>query len=104
MVARESLERDQRRAARGRALVLEAAPDELELLAEAELRDRPVGLRADAVVDAPDRVLELLAPLGPERRESTLVPRLGKRVGLGSGFLQGQRGSLTGYSRRGSPT
>ena len=39
--------RDQRRAARRRALVLQPAPQQLELLPEAELRDRAVGLGAD---------------------------------------------------------
>ena len=50
VVARERLERDQRGAARGRALVLEPAAQQLELLAEPELRDRAIGLGADAVV------------------------------------------------------
>ena len=63
---REALERDQRRAARGRALVLEPAPQELELLPEAELRDRAVGLRADAVVAAARGGLELVVPLARE--------------------------------------
>ena len=48
MVARERLQRDQRRAARARALVLEPPPEQLELLPEAELRDRPVADAADA--------------------------------------------------------
>ena len=39
--SREALERDERRASRGGAVVLEAAAEELELLAEPELRDRP---------------------------------------------------------------
>jgi hypothetical protein len=50
MVAREELERDQRRAAAGRALVLEPTPKELGLLAVAELADRPVRDRALPVV------------------------------------------------------
>ncbi len=46
VVPREALERDERRSARGRALVLEAAAQQLELLPEPELRDRPVRLSA----------------------------------------------------------
>ena len=41
VVAREQLEREQRGAAAGRALVLEPAPQQLDLLAEAELRRSP---------------------------------------------------------------
>ena len=88
MVAGEPFERDQRRAARGRALVLQPAPDELELLPEAELRDRAVGLGADAVVGVPRGVLELLVPLLPQRRERLLVAGGGKLVGLLRGFLE----------------
>src|SRR5262249_19969776 len=40
MLAREALEREQRRAAARRALVLEPAAEELRLLPEAELPDR----------------------------------------------------------------
>ena len=69
VVSREALERDERRAARGRALVLEPAPQELELLAEPELGDRAIGLGADAVVGVAGAGLDLLVPLRPELRE-----------------------------------
>src|SRR6476620_3524887 len=83
VVGRERGERDQGRAARRRALVLEPTADELELLPEAELADRPERLAADAVVDAPRRRLELVVPLCAEGRELLLVARLaGERVGV----------------------
>ena len=88
MVAREALERDQGRAARGRALVLQPAPDELELLAEAELRDRAIGLGADPVVGAPGRVLQLLVPLLAEGCERRLVTGSGELVGASRGLGQ----------------
>ena len=62
MVARKRLEREDRRAAAGRALVVEAAPQELDLLAEAELRDRAVGDGALAEVLRPRGGLELVVP------------------------------------------
>ena len=70
--AREALERDQRRPAHGRALVLEAASEQLELLAEAELCDRAVRERADAVVGVAGGVLDLVAPLAAEVCELAL--------------------------------
>ena len=81
MVARQPLERDQSRAAGGRGLVLQPPPDELELLPEAELRDRSVGLRPDPVVGTAGRVLELLVPLLAQRREGLLVAGGGELVG-----------------------
>ena len=81
-VAREPLERDERRAAHRRALVLEPAPEQLDLLAEAELADRPVGDRALAVVGVAGRGLDLVAPLGAELRQLLLGARLRERVGL----------------------
>ena len=50
MVARQPLEREQRRPAHGRALVLEPAPQQLDLLPEPELTDRAIGDRALAEV------------------------------------------------------
>ena len=82
--SREPLERDERRAARGRALVLEPAAQELELLPEPELRDRPIGLRANAVVRVASRCLDLLVPLRPELCERALVACLRESVRLGS--------------------
>ena len=66
VVAGEALERDERSSSRGRALVLEPAPQELDLLPEAELRDGPVRLRPDAVVAIARGVLDLLVPLRPQ--------------------------------------
>jgi hypothetical protein len=63
MVPREQLERDERRAATRGALVLEPAPEQLELLAVAELSDRAICDGALAVVDAAGQPLELVFPL-----------------------------------------
>ena len=84
MVAREELERDQRRAAAGRALVFEPAPKKLGLLTEPELPDRAVCDCTLLVVPRAGRVLELVRPLRPEPRE------------LAFGALLGERGSLRG--------
>jgi hypothetical protein len=65
VVAGEQLEREERRAARRRALVLEAPPQELELLPVAELSDRAVGERALAEVLAPRGAFDLVLPLRP---------------------------------------
>src|SRR5206468_1346425 len=73
----------------GRTLVLEATPQELDLLAEPELRDRAIGLCADAVVGVAGAGLDLLVPLRPELREAALVSRLGEGVRLGSRLRQG---------------
>ena len=83
MRAGEPFEGDQSGAARRGALVLEPAPQQLELLAVAELCDRPVGLGADAIVAVAGRVLDLLVPLGAQRRQTPLVARLRKLVGAG---------------------
>ena len=83
MVPREPLERDERRAAGGRALVLEASTQQLELLAEPELGDRPVGLRPRAVVRVARGGLELVVPLRPQRGERALVAGLREGVSLG---------------------
>ena len=104
MVAGEAFERDQRRPPRGRALVLEPAPDQLELLAEPELRDRAVGVRADAVVGAPRRMLQLLVPLLPQRREPTLVSLLRELVGLRRGLLEGHEPEIDEAGRGPGPT
>jgi hypothetical protein len=82
-LAREQLQREQGRSAGRRALVFEPAAQELELLAEAELADRAIGDGALAEVGAARRALELVVPLGSERRE--LLLRAGRRqlIGLG---------------------
>ena len=85
MVAGEQLERDQRRTAAGRALVLEPAAQELGLLAEAELADRAVGDGSLAVVAGPRSTLELVLPARPQAGELPLFPLLGECCRLGSG-------------------
>ena len=85
MFAREQLERDQRRAAARRALVLEAPAKQLGLLTEAELPDRPVGNSAFLVVVRTGRGLELVCPLCPEPRELALGTLLGERCSLRGG-------------------
>ena len=84
-VARQQLKRQERRASRGGALVLESAAEELQLLAVAELADRAVGDGALAEVLAARGALELVLPLRPERRE----------LGFGAGRRQ-----LVGFRRR----
>jgi hypothetical protein len=64
-VAREELERDESRSPARRALVFQPAPQELGLLAEAELPDRTVGNGPLAEVAAPRRTLELVVPALP---------------------------------------
>ena len=91
-VARELLEREQRRAAAGRALVVEPAPQQLLLLAEAELRERAVGERAHAVVGVPGGGLDLVRPLLAQVREPALVARLGELVRARGGLGEGQAG------------
>jgi len=85
MLAREELERDQRRAAAGRALVVEPAPQELGLLPEAELPDRAVRNRALAVVARAGRALQLVGPLRPETGKLAFGSLLGERGSLRSG-------------------
>jgi hypothetical protein len=99
-VSREELERDQRRPTAGRALVVEPARQQLDLLAEAELADRAVGDRALAVIGATDIRLDLVLPLPPEIRDPALVARLRERVGLGRCLLEGQDGAAV--SERGA--
>src|SRR5262249_22272328 len=84
VVARKAFERDQRRAARCWALVLEPASQELELLTDPDRRDRAIGLRTTAVVRITGAGFDLLAPLRPDRRERALVSRLCQGVRLGS--------------------
>jgi hypothetical protein len=62
MLAGQELERDQRRTAAGRALVLEAAPEELGLLAEPELADGAVRDGTLTVVRSSSRGFELVLP------------------------------------------
>jgi hypothetical protein len=84
-VAREQLERQERGAACGRAFVLEAAPQQLELLPIAELADRAVGDRPLAEVRAAGRTLELVVPLRAQGSELALGARRRQLFGLGGG-------------------
>jgi hypothetical protein len=78
VVAREQLQREERRAAGRRALVLQPAPQQLELLAVAELADRAVGERALAEVGASRGALDLVLPLRPVSGELGLGASLGQ--------------------------
>jgi hypothetical protein len=103
-VAREQLERDERRPAHGRALVLESAPEQLELLPEPELPDRAIRDRALAVVSAAGRPLELVRPLQPEIGELALRAALGELLGLRGCFLQRQEPTSPFSDRGAGPT
>jgi hypothetical protein len=83
MVSGEKLERDERRAAAGRALVLDAAAQELGLLPVAELPDRPIGDCALAVVGGPGETLDFVLPLRSEPGELLLLPGVGQLGRLG---------------------
>jgi hypothetical protein len=85
MLAREQLERDERRAATGGALVIEAAPQELRLLAEPELSDRAIRDGALAVVGRTRGGLELVLPLRAQLGNLPLGALLRERGCLGSG-------------------
>ncbi len=85
MVAREQLERDQRRSPAGRALVLDPAAEQLGLLPEAELPDRPVGDGALPVVVRAGRGLELVGPLRAQPGQLALRALLRERGSLRSG-------------------
>jgi hypothetical protein len=98
-VARQQFERDQRRATAGRALVVEAAPEQLDLLAKAKLADGPVGDRPLAVVEAAGRALDLVVPLPAQVGELTFAALLGEGVGPGSCLLEGQ---LSPFRERGA--
>src|SRR5581483_775269 len=82
MVAREPLEREQRRAAAGGALVLETAREQLDLLPVAELGDRAERDHPLAVVGRARRRLDLVVPLPAQLRELLLLALLRERVGL----------------------
>jgi hypothetical protein len=85
MVAREQLQRDQRRSPAGRALVLDPAPQQLGLLPEAKLPDRPVGNGALPVVVRAGRGLELVGPLRAQPGQLALRALLCERRSLRSG-------------------
>jgi len=84
MVAGEKLERDERRAAAGRALVLEAPAEQLGLLAVAELTDRAIGDRPLAVVGRPSEAFDLVLPTRSEPGELLFLPAFGQGGRFGS--------------------
>jgi len=85
MLTGEELERDQRRAAAGRALVVEAAPQELRLLTEPELADCAIRNRALLVVGRPGQALDLVLPLRSQLGELALRALFCERSCLGGG-------------------
>jgi hypothetical protein len=99
---REQLERDQRRAAAGRALVVEAARQQLDLLAEAELADGPVGDRAFSVVGASRGSLDLVVPLAAQVGELPLVALRREGVCAGGCLLEGRQDAWSPFSERGA--
>jgi hypothetical protein len=101
-VAREQLEGDQRGAAASRALVVEPAGDQLDLLAEPELADRPVGDRPLAVVRAPGRALDLVLPVAPEDGQLALLPLRRESVSLRRCLLESQEDARSPFSERGA--
>ena len=84
MVAREELERDERRAAAGRALVLEAPAEQFGLLAVAELTDRAIRDRPLAVVGRPSEAFDLVLPTRSEPGELLFLPAFGQGGRFGS--------------------
>ena len=101
---RQALHGNERRAADGRTVVLEPAPQQLELLTEAELPDRTIGDRALAVVAAACGGLDLFVPLLAQRRQLALGARLRELVGLGGSFGEGHGGvMLIRHGREGEP-
>ena len=91
VVAREQLEGEQRRTPNRRALVVEAAPQELDLRAEPELADRAVRDGALAKIGRPRGALELFVPLRAQLREAALVAFGRERVGLNGGVGERHR-------------
>lgn len=85
MVAGQQLERDQRRPPAGGAFVLEPPPEQLDLLAIAELADRAVRDGALAVVRRASSILDLVLPLRPQVGQRALLTLFGEGRRLGSG-------------------
>ncbi len=92
-IAGQELERDERRAAAGRARVLEAAPEQLQLLAETELADRAIRDGTLLVVLAPRLRFELVRPLRAHLREIAFSASLGQLVGRRGGLCECQEGT-----------
>ena len=85
MLPREALEGNQRRPAAGRALVVEPAPQQLDLLAVSELADRAIRDRTLPVVGRPCQALDLVLPLRTELGQLLLGALLRERGRLGGG-------------------
>jgi len=100
MVARQQLEREERGAAAGRALVVEPPPQQLFLRAPAELPDRAERDRALAKVGAPYARLELVPPRLAQVGELALGARQRELVRLGRRLREGHlRDSSEGAAR-----
>jgi hypothetical protein len=84
MVAGEKLERDERRAATGRALVLEPPAEQFGLLAVAKLADRAIGDCPLAVVGRPSETFDLVLPARAEPGELLFLAAFGQGGRFGS--------------------
>src|SRR4051794_31556788 len=93
MVSREQLDGEERRAACGRALVVEPASQELLLRAPAELPDRTIGDGSLAKIAAARRSLEVVAPGRAKVRELALRPGLRELVCLRCGLCKRHAGT-----------
>ncbi len=103
-VAREPLEGDQRRATARRALVVEPAAQQLDLLAEPELADGAKGRRPFAVVGAARAAFDLVLPLPAQVGELALLALLGEGLGPSRCLLEGQLAEPPFSDRGAGPT
>jgi hypothetical protein len=105
VVPREQLQREERGAAACRALVFEPTPEQLQLLAIAELPDRAIRKCPLAEVGAAGRALDLVLPLRPVRGKLSLLAPLGQFGRLGGGCSEIRQWKVSeGPGRRTSPT
>ena len=77
---------------------------QLELLPVAELPDRAVRDRADAIVAVARGALDLVLPVATKVRELALVARVGELLRFCRRFGEVQCGEAIGYSRGSGPT
>jgi hypothetical protein len=84
VVPGEELEGDERRAATGRALVLEASAEQLGLLAVAELTNRAIGDCPLAVVRRSSETFDLVLPPRSKSGELLFLAALGQGGRFGS--------------------
>jgi hypothetical protein len=101
VVAGEKLQGDQRRATARRALVVEAAVEELGLLTEAELTDGPVGDRPHPVVGVACIRLDVVLPLPAQVGQLALLALLCEGVCL-SGCLLERQDAESPFRERGA--